>query len=226
MRGYTRNYMNNTNSYTNCTLNSKVQPITCLPEVADKSTFLIMARMVLQEITNSKKQIYEQIFLLTKTYENTINRNKVLFENNLNQFMTLVNNKTLNNNLTLRTIMNNQVASLIKSMNDYEKYENTVRNNINIYINNCAKSYSYLSNGITSLKLKDDTVANFVTQLPNSRELDETTFPSLYFCKKDLLNEIKVVNSFCDNFIQMNNLQMPNTSTIYQENELKGDRTL
>lgn len=217
---------NKLTDYTHDTLDFKVQPIETLPKCDDKFSFLTTAKFVLSQIENDKKAIYEQIFLLVKFYDASVNRHKISFDVNVKEFARLVDNGMMQESKILKALMNNQVSLLLKNIDCYAKCEMNVRKNINFHLKNCARCYSFLSLGVQKHHIKGKTLENLMQNALANEDFSKQSLPNSYYCKKDLVNEIKYINNFLPDFIKIDNSMIAGHGTSTTHNKIKGDYTL
>lgn len=210
----------NTTLYADDTLKYKVCLIDKTPKFEDKSSFLLTSKLFLTQANAEKRKIYEQIFILTKTYNSIVSRSKNLFETNFKDFITLSNTDGVRQSNTLRALINNQIKQLAKAIKEYSIYEANVKNNIDTYSANCKACSAYIKYGTKAFNLNDAIIANLASNMPNNDEFADKSFPSSYYCKKDLENKIQLANSLCSNFIKTSGSK---TSSTTINNNSKGD---
>lgn len=226
MRGCMKELENKLTDYTHDKLDFEVQPIDKLPECVDKLSFLTTSKIILSQVENDRKSIYEQIFLLTKFYDASVNRDKISFDANVKEFAKLVNYGSTQQSKVLKALINNQVSLLLNNINYYAKREMNVRKNISLYLKNCTRCYSFLVLGIQKHRIKDKTVENLTQSVPTNEDFSKQSLPNFYYCKKDLINKIKYINNFSANFIKIDDSIIADCSTSTPHNTTKGDYSL
>ncbi len=207
-------------------LDFEVQPIDKLPKCDDKLSFLTASKYILSQVEKDRKNIYEQMFLLTKFYDTSVNRDKISFDANVKEFARLVDCGTTQESRVLKALMNNQVSLLLKNIDCYAKREVNVRRNINLHLKNCAQCYTFLALGIQKYCIKDKTLENLTQGLPANEDFNKQSLPNFYYCKKDLINKIKYINNFSSNFIKINDSMIADYSAFTTHNKNKGDYSL
>ena len=210
----------NTTLYADDTLKYKVCSIEKTPKFENKSSFLLTSKLFLTQANAEKRKIYEQIFVLTKTYNSIVSRSKNLFETNFKDFVTLSNTDGAKQSSTLRALINSQIEQLVKAIKEYSVYEANVKNNIDAYSANCKACSAYIKNGVKTFNLNNAIIANLASDMPNKDEFADKSFPISYYCKKDLENKIQLANSLCSDFIKTSNSK---TSSTTINNNSKGD---
>ena len=225
MRGCMKNLTKSLNGYTRDTLDFVVQPIDKLPKCQDKLSFLTTVKFILSQMENDKKRICEQIFLLTKLYETSINRDKISFDKNVQEFARLVSSGTVQYSKVLKALFNEQVTSLLDNIDFYAKCEISVRRNINLHLKNCAKCYALLNSGIQKFSINNKNLNNLTNNMPEYEDFNEFCLPNFYYCKKDLLTKIKYINNFSSDFIKIDKSKLYDFNKTLNKN-IKGDYTL
>ena len=226
MRGCMKEFISKLNGYAQDKLDFEVQPIDRLPKCDDKLSFLTTSKIVLSQVENDRKCIFEQIFLLTKFYDISVNRDKISFDANVKKFAKLVDNGTAQEARVLKALMNNQVSLLLKNIDCYAKHEMNVRKNISLHLKNCAHCYSFLTVGIQKHCIKGKTLENLAQSVSTCEDFNKQNLPNFYYCKKDLINEIKYINNFSADFIKINNSMIADCISTTTHNKTKGDYSL
>lgn len=221
-----KEFISKLNGYAQGKLDFEVQPIDRLPKCDDKLSFLTTSKIVLSQVENDRKCIFEQIFLLTKFYDISVNRDKISFDANVKKFAKLVDNGTAQEARVLKALMNNQVSLLLKNIDCYAKHEMNVRKNISLHLKNCAHFYSFLTVGIQKHCIKGKTLENLAQSVSTSEDFNKQNLPNFYYCKKDLINEIKYINNFSADFIKINNSMIADYISTTTHNKTKGDYSL
>ncbi len=225
-RGCMKNLTNKAKNYTQNALDFEVQLIEKMPECDCKTSFLMTSKMLLNQVEKDGKVIHEQLFLLPKFYESAINKDKILFDANVHHFAKLIDFDILKSCNMMKAMMNSQVCMLIDKIDYYAKHEMIVRKNINTHLQNCAKCYSFLNKGIRNFNINNKNLENLMQSLPKDDDFNKQNLPNFYYCKKDLINKIKYVNSFTPNFIEIDNSMLADFDKNTTNNKIKGDYSL
>ena len=226
MRGCMKDLTKSLKGYPYDILDFAVQPIDKLPKCKDKLSFLTTIKFHSNQIGNDKKKICEQIFLLTKLYEVSVNRYKSSFDENVQEFASLVTHSKLQYSKMMKALFNKQVVALLDNIDFYAKCEMNVRKNINLHLKNCAKYYSALTSGIQEFSIKDKNLNNLINNAPQNDDFSEFSLPNFYYCKMDLINKIKYINNFAYDFIKIDKSRLNNINNISINSNIKGDYTL
>ncbi len=154
----------------------------------DKKTFISIATLQKINLTEMRKKIIDQVYIINKLYQRCITIQKQQFDNLVENYSKSYSQKS---NKYYRLMINNEYRTINNNIQTFIILQNIVKQNIANYLL-ISKQYEtfYLQN-YDKIKSNQEVVQKLE---PISPTLN-LSIPNANYCKEDLDNKVKYLNN-------------------------------
>ena len=154
----------------------------------DKKTFISIATLQKINLTEMRKKIIDQVYIINKLYQRYITIQKQQFDNLVENYSKSYSQKS---NKYYRLMINNEYRTINNNIQTFITLQNIVKQNIANYLL-ISKQYEtfYLQN-YDKIKSNQEVVQKLE---PISPTLN-LSIPNANYCKEDLDNKVKYLNN-------------------------------